>query len=255
MKLKTIEIDGKTYAVIEDGKPVYIHDDGKEVAFDAPATVAKIGQLNGEARNHREAKEAAETKLKAFEGIDDPAAARDALNTVANLDAKKLVDAGKVEEVKAAAIKATEEKFAPVVAERDKLKNDYHAEMIGGRFARSKYIADSLAIPADMVEARFGRNFEIVDGKVVAKDASGNQIYSVAKPGDLADFDEALEILVGAYPQRDHILKGSGDGSGALGKGGAAGSGKTMTREAFDTLSPAEKSAKMAEGITLTDAT
>jgi hypothetical protein len=45
-----------------------VHDDGKEVAFDAPATVAKIGQLNGEAKGHRERAEAAESKLKAFEG-------------------------------------------------------------------------------------------------------------------------------------------------------------------------------------------
>ncbi len=60
MKLK---LDENGYVVVQDGKPVYVHDDGKEVAFDAPQTVQKISTLNGEAKQHREAKEAAEAKL------------------------------------------------------------------------------------------------------------------------------------------------------------------------------------------------
>lgn len=64
MKLK---LDEQGHAVLQDGKPVYVHDDGKEVAFDAPATVATITRLNGEAKVHREGKEAAEKALKAFE--------------------------------------------------------------------------------------------------------------------------------------------------------------------------------------------
>lgn len=47
MKLK---LDENGYVVVQDGKPVYVHDDGKEVAFDAPQTVQKISTLNGEAK-------------------------------------------------------------------------------------------------------------------------------------------------------------------------------------------------------------
>ena len=83
MKLKTLEVDGKTYAEVQDGKPVYVEDDGKEVAFDAPGTRNTISRLNAEAKSHREAKEAAEKALKGFEGIEDPAAAIKALETVA----------------------------------------------------------------------------------------------------------------------------------------------------------------------------
>ena len=50
MKLK---LDEQGHVVLQDGKPVYIHDDGKEVAFDAPATVATITRLNGEAKVQR----------------------------------------------------------------------------------------------------------------------------------------------------------------------------------------------------------
>lgn len=234
MKLKTEEVNGKTYGVLQDGKPVYVHDDGKEVAFDAPAAVAKIGQLNGEAMGHREIREKAEAKLKAFEGIDDPAAAKKALATVANLDQKKLVDAGEVQKVKDEAIKAVEEKYKPVIEERDKLKNDLYSEKIGGSFARSPLIVGDkakLAIPADIVQSAFGKHFSIESGKVVAKDAAGNQIFSRSKPGEPADFDEALEILVDAYPHKDTILKGTGN-SGTGARQSSGGQGQDLSKMA-----------------------
>lgn len=242
MKLK---LDDKGNVVLQDGKPVYVHDDGKEVAFDAPATIATIARLNGEAKGHREAKEAAEGKLASFKGIDDPAAAIAALGTVKNLSDKKLVDAGEVDKIKAETIKAVRAEFEPVVKERDKYKADLDTAVLGGSFARSKYIADKLAIPGDLVEARFGKHFEVKDGKPVAKDAAGNPIYSRTRPGELADFDEAIESLVGAYPQKEHILKGSGGkGSGApQSPGGAPGGPKTVTRTVFDAMDPIAKAA------------
>src|SRR5674476_814050 len=100
MKLK---LDDAGAVVLADGKPVYVHDDGKELPFDA-ATVATIARLNAEAKGHREGKERAETALKAFEGLEDPVAARKALETVKNFKDKQLVDAGEVERVKAEAV-------------------------------------------------------------------------------------------------------------------------------------------------------
>ena len=67
MKLK---LDENGLPELKDGQPVYVHDDGKEVAIDVPAMQLRIGQLNEEAKNHRlEATEATE-KLAGFEGID-----------------------------------------------------------------------------------------------------------------------------------------------------------------------------------------
>jgi hypothetical protein len=80
-----------------------------------------------------------------------------------------------------------------------------------------------LAIPADMVQARFGNAFKIEDGKVVAYDSQNNKIYSRARPGELADFDEALDVLVDMYPHKDSILKGSGASGGGAGSGGGGG--------------------------------
>lgn len=221
MKLKLIEVDGKQYAEVSDGKPVYLDDDGKELAFDAPGTKATITRLNAEAKSHRERAETAEKIAKAFDGIEDASAARKALETVANLDAKRLVDAGEIEKVKAEISKAFQSQLEEVSGKAQTLEQQLYAEKIGGSFARSKLIAEKLAVPVDMVQATFGNRFKIEEGKVVAYDANGNKLYSRSRPGELAEFDEALETLVEQYPHRDHILKSSGaNGGGSQGGGG-----------------------------------
>lgn len=258
MKLK---LDEQGHAVLKDGHPVYVHADGKEIAHDAAATVATISRLNGEAKSHREGKEAAETKLKGFEAITDVPAALAALDTVGKLDAKKLIDAGEVDKVRNEAKKAfdeqargIEEKYKPIVAERDTLKGALVAEKVGGSFARSKYIADKLAIPADLVQARFGDAFRLEGDSVVAYDKAGNKIFSRAKPGEVADFDEAMEIIVDLYPHRDSILKGSGaSGGGSGGAGNGSGGAKTLTRGALAALAPAAQAAHFKGGGKVVD--
>ena len=246
MKLKLTD-DG--FAVVSDGKPVYVADDGKEVNFDYAATLSTISRLNGEAKTHRERAESLDTKLKAFEGIEDPAAAREAITKLRDTDFSKLIHAGKLDEVKAEAQKAfeaqlrsVEEKYKPVVAERDGLRQSLHREKIGGSFGRSKFIAEKLAIPPDLVEAKFGAAFTIEDDRVIAKDRTGNHIFSRSRPGEIADFDEALEALVDNYPYRDSNLKGSG-ASGSNTTGGTTGASgkKTMTRAQFDALEVMDK--------------
>lgn len=264
LKLKTVTVGDKTYAEVADGKPVFVHEDGKEIGFDADHSVDTIRRLNGEAKTHREAKETAEGRLKVFEGID-PDLARKALDTVKNLDEGQLVTAGKVEEIKAAAKKAAEDQVAAatkasgeqiktLTSERDKLQSDFFTEKVGGAFGRSKFIAEKVAVPPDMLQAMFGNRFKIESGKIVGVGHDGQPIYSRAKAGEVADFDEALEIMVDGYPNRDHILKGTGGGSGSKGGSGGGGGGKTITRTDFDKLDPAQKAAKMREGFTLTDA-
>src|SRR5258708_2266362 len=73
-------------------------------------------------------------------------------------------------------------------------------------------------------------------------------IFSRVRPGDLADFDEALETLVENYPHRDQIMKGSGaSGSGANG-GSGSGCKKAYTRAEFNTFEPA-KQAEVAAAV------
>ena len=249
MKLK---LTPEGHAVVQDGKPVYVHDDGKEVAFDAPGTVATISRLNGEAKGHRERAEAAEAKLKPFEAITDPAAAVKALGVVKNLDEKRLVDAGERDKAIAEAVKATEERYAPFVKKAEELEGSLYAEKIGGAFARSKFIAEKVAVPADLLQASFGSRFKIEEGRVVAYGADGNKVYSKSSPGNPADFEEALEIIVDQYPHKTSILKGSGaSGSGASGSNQGVGGKRTITRGQFEAMDPTAKAAAARDANTV----
>jgi hypothetical protein len=246
MKLK-LNADGS--AVVVDEKPVFVDDSGRDVVFDYPATLQTIARLNSEAKGHREEKEAAQALLKNFEGIEDPEKALKALQIVKNLDDKTLIDAGEVDKVRQEAaaayeekLKSVEKKYAPVIKERDEYKTSLFNEIVGGAFSRSKFIGEKMAIPADLAQAKFGNSFIIEDGKVVGKNAAGERIFSRARPGEVANFDEALEVLVDDYPYRDSILKGTGaSGSGAGGSTRMVGGKKTITRAAFDALDPAAK--------------
>ncbi|MBI5940665.1 MAG: hypothetical protein HY859_09585 [Caulobacterales bacterium] len=257
MKLK---LDEAGHVVVVDGKPVYTHDDGKDVPFDAVATVATISRLNGEAKGHREAKEAAETKLKGFEGIEDPDAAKKALETIANIDAGQLLTAGKVDEIKRAAVlaaeeqvkaaqKAADDQIKDITGQRDTLKGQLDSALIGGSFANSKFVAEKVAVPKHMLQSTYGQNFKVEDGKVVPYDASGNKLFSRARPGEVADFEEALELLISADPFKDHILKGQiGAGGGANNGGGGNSGGKREVRRAdFDKMEAGAKASLAGE--------
>lgn len=254
MKLKIVEVNGQKLAAIDDkGNPVYVHDDGKEIGFDAAQAVSKISALNGEAKSHREAKEAAEASLSKFSNITDPAKALEALEMMTKIDQKKLIDAGAVDQVKAEITKSFQAQLDEAGKQNKTLQDQLYNEMIGGRFAGSKFITDKLAIPADFVQARFGQSFKIEDGKVVAYDGSGSKVYSRSKPGEVAGFDEALEFLVEQYPQKDYILKSSGNSGGDSRQTQHQAGQKTMKRAAFSQLSPADAAQAMKDKITIVD--
>jgi hypothetical protein len=244
-----LKLDDAGHVVVQDGKPVYVHEDGKEVPFDAAATIKAINDRGAENKAHREAKEQALAKLQAYEGID-PEEARKAFDLVRNLEDKKLIEAGEVERVKKAAadafeerLKAVEKKYKPVIEERDAYRAQLHNERLTTAFARSKYIAENLAIPVDMAQARFGSHFTVDDdGNILARGYDGQVIDSLENPGSPAGFDEALRSLVGRYQHRDHILKGTGaSGSGAGGTRMGADGKRTVSRAAFDRMDPADR--------------
>ncbi|KGA31125.1 DUF6651 domain-containing protein [Pectobacterium odoriferum] len=254
MKLKIVEVNGQKLAAIDDkGNPVYVHDDGKEIGFDAAQAVGKISALNGEAKSHREAKEAAESSLSKFANISDPAKALEALEMMTKIDQKKLIDAGAVDQVKAEITKSFQTQLDEAGKQNKTLQDQLYNEMIGGSFARSEFIKDKLAIPGDFVQARFGQSFKIEDGKVVAYDGSGSKVYSRSKPGEVAGFDEALEFLVEQYPQKDYILKASGNSGGGSHPSQHQAGQKTMKRAAFDSLDITSKNAALKDGVTIVD--
>jgi hypothetical protein len=112
-------------------------------------------------------------------------------------------------------------------------------QLVAQAFEHSRFVADKLAVPADLLEARFGASFKPENGRLVAYDATGNAIMRRDNPGEPAEFDEALERLVAAHPQREAIMRGLGN---------AAGPSKTMPRAIFDTMPPRDRMAHIKAG-------
>lgn len=247
------KLDDNGNIVMKDGNPVYVTFDGREMTVG----INKISELNAEAKAHREAKEAAEAKLKAFADID-PELARKAIDTVGKLDAKQLIDAGKVEELRS----QMTAQFQPQIQEKDKaiseLQNQINNMLVKSVFDSSEFIRNNLAVPRDMFEASFKNNFKVEEGKVVAYGKDGNRLLSKTRAGEYADAEEAFGLLVDSHPQKDVIVKANvGSGTGNNGGGGARGGSRTMNRSDFAKLSPtqqAEVAGKVGNGeMQLTD--
>ena len=219
--------------VLNDGNPVWVDSEGSEMVVEA----GTLTRIHAESKSHRAAKEEALTKLKAYEGIDDPEIARKALDTVKKLDAKKLIDAGEVDKL----TDQIKQQFSAQMAEKDGALNGLQAKLdsmlIGDVFKSSEFVRDSLAVPRDMFEATFRSNFKVEEGKVVAYGKDGNRLLSKSRAGEYADADEALQLLVEAHPQKDVIIKAqTGSGSGNTGGGGNRGAGRVISSADFNKL-------------------
>lgn len=258
--------DGTIAIDAEKKLPIFINAEGAEAPFDADGTVATISRLNGEAKAHRIAKETAEAALKPFKdaGIEDPVAAAEAVRLAKNLKEGDLVTAGKVQEIKDAAAasakqavadatRAAEAREKALSEQNAKLTADLNNHIIGGSFASSKFIAEKLVIPADIAQKVFGDRFKVENGKLVPMGADGNPIFSATDHGNHAGFDEALQVMVSQYANKDSILKGTGaSGGGAQGSGGKGG-GKEISRKQFESMNPVDRQAAVKAGTTIVD--
>jgi hypothetical protein len=243
MKLK---LDDKGVVVVNNGMPVYVDKDGKDIEVDVPSLFTKITTLNAENKQRRERAEALEGTLKIFDGIEDlpkwRSEADEAFKKVKNFSQKDLIEANKVEEIKKEMKAAHEEekgKLLKSFQEKDatwqgtvKQKDDMiYSLMVSSKFAQSPFFTGEKAktlLPPEIAETYFGKNFRVEDdgkGKLrVTGYINGNAIYSRKNPGELADFEEALEAIIESYPLKDRIIR-AGESGGSGGGGGAGGGG------------------------------
>lgn len=233
--------------VIKDGNPVWVDASGRE----GTVGVDTIGRLNAENKSFRERAETAEGALKAFEGLD-AAAARTALETVSALGEGGVVDAGKLEQVKAQLTQQYEAQIAGLNTQLGDVTSQLNNTVLSAAFNGSKFIADNIAIPADMFQASFAKNFKVENGNIIPLDSKGEPLYSKKRFGEIADFDEGISIIVDGYTHKDRILKApSGGGSGSGGGGGGRGAGSVVRRSDFEGMTPADQAAvaaKMSKG-------
>lgn len=251
---------------VQNGNPVWIHEDGKEAPFDAARALTKIPELQTEAKGYREKLEELERKWKALPDAvtSDPEKAIKDLEIARNLADKKLIDAGQVDTVKAEAQRALKEQLEQHKAEYDgKLQASQgviRKLTIGNQFATSKLFNGDDAVfilPPHVAESHFGRFLDVEpDGTFVAyyDEAKKQPIYSRERPGEKAAFDEAILAIADKDPGKDRITRASGSGGSgapAPAAGGKAGS-KSMARSAFNALPANEQMSFIKDGGQLT---
>lgn len=228
-KLK-LNADGN--AVVKDGKPVFVDEEkGTELPLDANEVFNKYHTLGEENKQWRLKHKEAEAALKQFEGFD--------LETVkANMDAVeklKQVDmakAGEIDKLKAEfqtladkrlteTTQSYENKLKALGEKAQNLESRLTKNTIKNHFLNSAFIKDNVAVPPDMIEAAFGNRFKVTeDDKVIALGEDGSPMLSEKKLTEIADFEEALELMVKKYPHKDAILKSKQSPGGGMASGG-----------------------------------
>lgn len=238
------KMEGNSIAVV-DGNPVWIDESGVEVAADYKAATVKIATLNREAADRRTKLTEAETKLAAFAGISDPAEALKGMQFMASMDGKKVMDDEGIQKLIQAAVKPLQvenETLKTGLAEKD--GHIYKLE-VSNKFQASPFVKDKLLVPPDMLEATFGKHFKIDNGKMVAIDTAGNQIFNVK--GEPAAFDEAIQSLVDAHPMKDNLYRASG--ANGSGQQQSNGTGNDLSRLSLSELSARQKEPAVAAYI------
>jgi len=241
---------------VRNSKLVLVDDanGNKEIEVDPVAIYETNGRLFGENKTHREQNETLTASLKKFAGIEDPAAAIEALTKVKSLGTKEAEFATKLEEVRNETTKAMELKFAPFVEKAKTLETTLSGMRRSTAFANSEFVKTKLNIPADMAETHFGGRFVEKEGKLLPTDEKGQPLYSMKNPGTYADFEEGLAIIIDGYSHKASILKGTGaSGGGTQGGGGTQNGKPTMRREAFEQLSPVDAAAAVKGGTVIVD--
>lgn len=220
MKLKTVKIGEGEYAEQRGGKPLYVADDGTEVEGDLPGTIAKFKQARDAQQAAETALAAANTSLEPWKG-KDPAKVAEALTLAANLDAKKLIDAGEVERLKKEIAAGYDGKILEITSDRDKRVADAESrlarQMRLAELGRSQFrekLAEAIR-PVDILETLFGHYFVPEGDRLVAM-VNGQKLGSKKNPIEPAGVDEALEIIIGSRPDKDALLAPVGaNGGGA----------------------------------------
>lgn len=241
-KLKTDPENNDAPVVDDQGRVVYIDPDGKELPLDPPAMYQKIADLGKENQTHRTKYDEVVKKFDALKDIEDivkwKEEADKALEAVANFNDKDWMKAEKVESLKKQITDAYEQKLkdkekgvatlqADHQAEIEKLNQQIRRLLVSNKFAVSKYFSGGgeksvTILPSNIAEDHFGKYFQVeegADGMPVIKAVynNGDPVLSKVNPGEPADFEEAIGLIIDQYPGKESILRSTSGGSGGGG--------------------------------------
>ena len=226
-----------------DGNPVIVYPDGKEAPFNGDATILAINKANGEAQERRlELKKINAT----FSSLRDAGVEFEAdkisefvsnaiknSETVQNFDDKDFIAANKVKDITDKAIANMETSYKKRIEDQQTLFANKEADylkkydqmdamgrklLIESEFKSSEFLKEQIPnVPWDFFYNTYEKSFSVEhdsNGKatVKAQRPDGTDVISLSKPGQFADPQEAIEILINEHPQKDAFMVGFQNG-------------------------------------------
>lgn len=183
----------------------------------------KEAELLKEVMARKQAQKEAEEKLKAYEGIDPDEyrrlkkAADDAEKARIKAEREAAEKAGDVDRVKKAMADEHKREKDQLEAQMQELRdaldqaNRVISDLtVGAAFANSTYIVEQTVLTPDLARTAFGDFFDTVDGKIVAYDkpkGAKERTPLVKANGENYSFEEAIQRLVEARPDKDKLLR------------------------------------------------
>lgn len=233
------KLDENGNVVLQDSKVVYLDENDKDVVLDVDGLYKKIQVVNTESATRKQKIRDFETKFKPFEDIEDldtwMGDAKKALETVQNLDDKKLVDADKIDELKKQIKEAYDGKMKDLADGQLKEVNDLkgiilnkdskiYNLLVSSEFSRSPFFSGeepkTVLLP-DIAESYFGKHFKVEENEagelIVAGYIGEDRIPSRNNPGEPANFEESIAEVIDKYPMKDRILRAGNLGTGTHG--------------------------------------
>ncbi len=159
-------------------------------------------------------------QLKQFEGID-PEAVRNLLAEKAQREQEELEKRGEFDRVKQQMKEQHQNELTNVKAGLESQLTETKAALeaataqiteltIGRSFGDSAFVRDTLTLTPAKARVVYGSHFELQDGKVVAYDkpaGSAQRTVLVDAAGDPLPFDQAIEKIVKADPDHEHLIR------------------------------------------------
>ncbi len=238
--------DAEGHVVVdEDDRITYVDHDGEEINLDWQHAIGKVTEVSWKLDKATARAKKAEEAAEYFDGIDLEQA-RNAIRTVANLEDKKLIEAGEVDKLKAewheqlqTLDRDRSEAHAEVLADRDKSLTEKDGQIrkltISNAFRSSVWLNQNVLpyLRGETAEKVWGSHFRVENGDMVPYKDAETKLYSKEKPGEQPDFEEAIQLIVLADPRKEDCLISShagGDDDGNVRTAGRNGA-VTLTRE------------------------
>jgi hypothetical protein len=160
-----------------------------------------------------------EGSLKKFEGID-PEQVRQLLHEKTERERAELEKRGEFDRVKQQMVEQHQQELSKVretfEAQVKELTSKVHTSeslitdlTIGRSFGDSAFVRDTLTLTPSKARVVYGSHFELQDGKVVAYDKPGGdkRTLLVNAQGEPLPFDQAIEKIVKADPDHEHLMR------------------------------------------------